>query len=281
VTWDDSYSKKSEETTGVVSMLDLLIRDLTKEMTVAETEEKNAQKAYEGLMQEAAAKRAADLKSIQAKEAAKAEAEESKAAASGSSREESKKLMATHQFELQLHQECDWLQQNHQLRREARDDEVESLKQAKAILAGSDFSFVQQVTAVTLREPTTEAQNVSSPVTLTASKHAASVKQAAVGPFANDAEACTYCFNSFTKTSVVPGCICAAYPAGGSGKPPASGSGEAMTMGFLQARRSGESTMFCSSSPAAMGHVKEMGGCVCNEKNMEQMGQTTCDPISF
>jgi chromosome segregation ATPase len=39
-TWDGSYATKSAETNSVVSMLDLLIRDLTKEMTVAETEEK-------------------------------------------------------------------------------------------------------------------------------------------------------------------------------------------------------------------------------------------------
>jgi hypothetical protein len=142
-TWDGDYKTKSEETSGVISMLDLLMRDLTKEMTVAETEETDAQKDYEELMQEAASKRAADLKVIQAKETAKADAEEAKSVASTSSGEESKKLMATEQYEMQLHKECDWLQENHQIRKEARASEVESLKQAKAILAGSDFSLAQ------------------------------------------------------------------------------------------------------------------------------------------
>merc|ERR1719235_3040274 len=39
-----AYSKKSEETNGVISMIDLLIRDLDKEMTEAKSEEEHAQK---------------------------------------------------------------------------------------------------------------------------------------------------------------------------------------------------------------------------------------------
>jgi hypothetical protein len=143
-TWNDAYATKSEGNKGVISMLDLLIRDLTKEMTVAETDEKNSQEDYEKLMQDAAGKRAADLKVVQAKQMAKAEAEEAKSVATQSSGEESKTLMATQQYEMQLHQECDWLQQNHEIRKQARASEVDSLKQAKAILAGSDFSLIQR-----------------------------------------------------------------------------------------------------------------------------------------
>merc|ERR1719359_2588240 len=40
-TWD-AYSKKGEESTGVIAMIDLLIKDLVMEMTEAKTEEKNA-----------------------------------------------------------------------------------------------------------------------------------------------------------------------------------------------------------------------------------------------
>merc|ERR1719450_315831 len=35
-----AYSKKSEGSTGVIAMMDLLVKDLDKEMTIAETEEK-------------------------------------------------------------------------------------------------------------------------------------------------------------------------------------------------------------------------------------------------
>merc|ERR1719343_1484355 len=44
-TWG-AYSKKGEESTGVIAMVDLLIKDLDKEMTEAETQEKNNQAEY-------------------------------------------------------------------------------------------------------------------------------------------------------------------------------------------------------------------------------------------
>jgi hypothetical protein len=40
-----------------------------------------------------------------------------------------------------LHQECDWLVQNFDVRKKARTSEVENLNNAKAVLSGADFSF--------------------------------------------------------------------------------------------------------------------------------------------
>merc|ERR1719265_1189882 len=73
-TWD-AYSKKSEESNGVVAMMDSLIADLEKEMQEAELEEKDAQGDYEQFTRDAAEKRVQDSKSITEKEGAKAEAE--------------------------------------------------------------------------------------------------------------------------------------------------------------------------------------------------------------
>merc|ERR1719454_1496395 len=67
-----AYSKKSGESSGVISMIDLLIKDLDKEMTEAKAEEKDAQGDYEQLMKDSADKRAADSKSLEEQEAAKA-----------------------------------------------------------------------------------------------------------------------------------------------------------------------------------------------------------------
>merc|ERR1719375_47936 len=64
-----AYSKKSEESGGVIAMIDLLVKDLDKEMTEATAEEKDAQADYESFMKESAEKRAADSKSITEKEA--------------------------------------------------------------------------------------------------------------------------------------------------------------------------------------------------------------------
>merc|ERR1719336_95595 len=55
-TWD-AYATKSGESTGVIAMLDLLTKDLDKELTEAETSEKDAQADYEQLMKDSAAKR--------------------------------------------------------------------------------------------------------------------------------------------------------------------------------------------------------------------------------
>merc|ERR1719146_456500 len=119
-------------------MLDLLVKELDKEMTEATVEEENAQKAYEGLMSDSAEKRATDSKSITEKEAAKADTQsmaeaEQKAATT-------KELLVAGEYGQQLHAECDWLLQNFELRKQARADEVDALKRAKAVLSGADFS---------------------------------------------------------------------------------------------------------------------------------------------
>merc|ERR1719401_2654614 len=94
-------------------------------------------------MNDAAKKRAADLKSLAGKEKVKADAEEGKVADSGARDSTAKELMATKQYEMQLHQECDWLVQNFELRKQARAEETDNLKRAKAVLSGADFALVQ------------------------------------------------------------------------------------------------------------------------------------------
>merc|ERR1719487_1882153 len=59
-----AFEKKGEESNGVIAMIDLLIKDLDKEMQEAEVEEKNAQEEYEELMADSSAKRAEDSRSI-------------------------------------------------------------------------------------------------------------------------------------------------------------------------------------------------------------------------
>jgi len=145
-TWD-AYARKSQEATGVVAMIDLLIRDLDKEMTTARTEEANAQRQYEELMDDSAMKRAADMKDATGKAKFKADLEESRSQDSMSAVLKKKELMAAHSYEMQLHHECDWLQQNFDLRMEARAEEADALKQAKAVLAGADLQFMQVNTA--------------------------------------------------------------------------------------------------------------------------------------
>jgi len=136
-----AYAKKSGESQGVIAMIDLLVKDLDKEMTEAKTQEKDSQADYEAAMDDSAAKRAQDAKTLTAKTATKADLAadlEAHTAAKGSA---SSELMATGEFIASLHAECDWLVQHYDVRKEARAGEVDSLEKAKAILAGADFSF--------------------------------------------------------------------------------------------------------------------------------------------
>jgi len=137
--------KKSADSTGVIYMIDTLIKDLTKEMTEAETAEKEAQADYETTMGESATKRAQDTKTMADKEAAKAEISADLLKHTDDKTATSQSLMATTKVLADMHGECDWLLQNFDVRKEARLGEVESLKQAKAVLSGADYSLAQKV----------------------------------------------------------------------------------------------------------------------------------------
>jgi len=141
-TWG-AYQKKSEESNGVIAMVDLLVKDLDKEMTEASTEEKNAQADYERLMADSAEKRATDSKSLAEKGSAKADMEAQLEAHGDAKKASAAELMAVMRYTQSLHAECDWLLQYHEVRKTARADEIDSLKKAKAVLSGADFSLVQ------------------------------------------------------------------------------------------------------------------------------------------
>jgi len=142
-TWG-AYQKKSQESTGVVSMINLLIRDLDKEIAEAEKQEEMSQKEYENLMSDSAAKRAKDLKAIKVKQSSKANSEELVTSETSDLSSTKKEFMATSQFLSDLHAECDWLMQNFDLRKSARAEEMDNLKAAKAVLSGADFSLLQK-----------------------------------------------------------------------------------------------------------------------------------------
>merc|ERR1712066_806169 len=146
-TWG-AYSTKSEGNTGVIAMIDLLIKDLDKEMTEAETDEKNSQADYETMMKDSAAKRTTDSKALSQKGSAKADTEAALQETSAHLADENKELMATEKYISSLHAECDWLLQYFDARKEARAGEVDSLKKAKAVLSGADFSFVQTTRSI-------------------------------------------------------------------------------------------------------------------------------------
>merc|ERR1719335_1963101 len=138
-----AYKKKSGESGGVIAMIDLLVKDLDKEMTVAKAEEKDAQADYEQFMKDSAEKRAGDSKALANKEKTLADLEAGLQSSTDDKASAGQELAATVQYIQQLHNECDWLIQYFDVRKEARTSEIDAIGKAKAVLSGADFALLQ------------------------------------------------------------------------------------------------------------------------------------------
>jgi len=139
-----AYKKKGEESNGVIAMIDLLVQDLDREMTVAQTEETNAIAEYEQTVADASDKRRQDSRSLTDKEAAVADAKSALEKAVADKKSATKELMILDKVIMDLHGECDWLLKYAEVREEGRTNEIDSLGKAKDVLNGADYSLLQQ-----------------------------------------------------------------------------------------------------------------------------------------
>jgi len=136
------FKKKGEESNGIIAMIDLLIKDLDKEMTEAEFTEKDAQGDYKTFMSDSSSKRAEDSKMLTDKEGTKADLpslQENGAALKSATKD----LMAVEEYISSLHADCDWLIKYFDIRKEARTNEIDAMAKAKAVLSGADYSLLQ------------------------------------------------------------------------------------------------------------------------------------------
>eukprot|EP00747_Dinoflagellata_sp_TGD_P160486 gnl/TRDRNA2_/TRDRNA2_177987_c2_seq6.p2 gnl/TRDRNA2_/TRDRNA2_177987_c2~~gnl/TRDRNA2_/TRDRNA2_177987_c2_seq6.p2 ORF type:complete len:249 (+),score=95.47 gnl/TRDRNA2_/TRDRNA2_177987_c2_seq6:89-748(+) len=125
-------------------MMDMMVKDVDKEMTEMEAEEKDAQGDYEKLMADSKEKRAEDSKLMAEKVSAKADMEADLGQAKEDKAATAKELATTKMYLAQLHGECDWLLQYFDQRQEARHQEMDAMGKAKAELSGADFSLIQK-----------------------------------------------------------------------------------------------------------------------------------------
>merc|ERR1719386_447012 len=135
------FKKKGEESGGVIAMMDMMKADVEKETQESEFQEKDAQAEYEQMVKDAAAKRAADTKTIAQKESQKAEHEAVLVKTEDAKKVETQELMATKEWISELHADCDWLLEKYDIRKEARENEIDALKKAVAVLSGADYSL--------------------------------------------------------------------------------------------------------------------------------------------
>merc|ERR1711865_681744 len=136
--------KKSESSGGVMSMIEQIISDAKAMEAEAITAEEDGQKAYEEFVKETNASIEEKSKDIVNKSENKAKAEAELVETKESKEATMLELEQLSNMNAELHQSCDFVMKNFDVRQTARDEEVEALKQAKAILSGAKFeAFLQ------------------------------------------------------------------------------------------------------------------------------------------
>merc|ERR1719269_386678 len=138
-TWG-AYKKKEGKSNGAMALLNRLSKDLQDGIADAEHDEKTSQKDYETLMSDSQTSRAQKAESITEKEAAKADLDLKVENASEQKTALEQELLNIKDYLSKLHAQCDFLVENYDVRKAARDTELESLANAKAVLSGANFS---------------------------------------------------------------------------------------------------------------------------------------------
>jgi chromosome segregation ATPase len=121
---------------GVVAMITQIINDAKAMEAEAIHDEEDAQSAYESFVQGTNESITAKQRDIVSKKQSKATAEGDKATAEQNLDDTETQLQQLANENADLHKSCDFTLKNFDIRQEARDQEVEALRQAKAILSG-------------------------------------------------------------------------------------------------------------------------------------------------
>merc|ERR1712178_336957 len=128
-----SEYKKNAAAGGVMGMIQQIINDAKAMEAEAIRSEEDAQKAYEEFVKDTNNKSESKAKA----KADRVEAKEDKEAVM-------LELEQLANYKAELHSSCDFVMKNFEIRQTARDEEIEALKQAKAILSGAKFeAFLQ------------------------------------------------------------------------------------------------------------------------------------------
>merc|ERR1719421_861790 len=136
--------EKNEAAGGVMGMIQQIISDAKNMESEAIRAEEDSQKAYEDFVKETNASIESKSKEIVNKSDLKAKTEGELAETKEDKEAVLLELEQLSNENAQLHQSCDFVMKNFDLRQTARDEEVEALRQAKAILSGAKFEeFLQ------------------------------------------------------------------------------------------------------------------------------------------
>merc|ERR1719253_886851 len=127
-----------------MGMLQQIINDAKSMEAETIRAEEDAQKAYEDFVKDTNSSVEEKNKDIVHKSKIKAKSEADLVQAKESKEAVLLELEQLGNYKAELHSSCDFILKNFEIRQSARDEEVEALKQAKAILSGADFSMFLQ-----------------------------------------------------------------------------------------------------------------------------------------
>merc|ERR1712066_71166 len=136
--------KNNAASGGVMQLIQQIISDAKAMEAETIRAEEDAQKAYEDFVKETNNSIEAKSRDIVNKSEEKAKAETDLVRAKEDKEAVMLELEQLSNYNAELHQSCDFVLKNFDLRQTARDEEVEALRQAKAILSGAKFEeFLQ------------------------------------------------------------------------------------------------------------------------------------------
>merc|ERR1719247_214948 len=140
--------KKYEQSSGaggVMGMIQQIIADAKQLEADAIKAETDSQKAYETFVKDTNGSIEEKNRDITNKSSEKATAEADKTASEEAKETAMNEQQQNKNEEADLHKSCDFVLKNFDIRQAARDQEVEALRQAKAILSGASFTaFLQK-----------------------------------------------------------------------------------------------------------------------------------------
>ena len=135
------YSK-NKQAGGVMGMIQQIIDDAKALENEAIRGEEDAQKAYEDFVKETNLSTDSKNKEIVTKTEENAKSNENLVETNEAIDSAVANLDELSQANAELHQSCDFVMKNFELRQSARDEEIEALKQAMAILSGAKLDEI-------------------------------------------------------------------------------------------------------------------------------------------
>merc|ERR1719491_144807 len=139
----ESY-KKNAAAGGVMGMLQQIANDAKAMEAETIRAEEDSQKSYEEFVKDTNGSIEEKNKDIIHKSKTQAKAEADLVQAKDDKEAVLLELEQLGNYKAELHSSCDFIVKNFEIRQAARDEEVEALKQAKAILSGAKFSMLLQ-----------------------------------------------------------------------------------------------------------------------------------------